>query len=85
MLQNARHRFLPGQLPEDRLVAADVGVNRKPLAGTHQQLEIHCGYGLFFAVPDYSIGFGYSVRFQMIQSNSQLTTDGLQPFFLQSG
>lgn len=35
----------------------------------HQQFDIHCGVGLSSAAPDYSIGFGYSVRFRVIRSN----------------
>jgi hypothetical protein len=34
----------------------------------HQQLDFHCGFGLSAAVPDHTIGFGYSVRFQAIRS-----------------
>jgi Putative MetA-pathway of phenol degradation len=34
----------------------------------HQQLDFHCNFGLSAAVPDYSIGLGYSVRFQLIQA-----------------
>ncbi len=34
----------------------------------HQQLDFHCGFGLSAAVPDHIIGFGYSVRFQVIRS-----------------
>jgi hypothetical protein len=34
----------------------------------HQQLDFHCGFGLSAAAPDHSIGFGYSVRFQVIRS-----------------
>jgi len=31
----------------------------------HQQLDIHSGFGLSSAAADYSVGFGYSVRFQV--------------------
>jgi len=34
----------------------------------HQQLDAHGGVGLSAAAPDYSVGFGYSVRFQMIRA-----------------
>jgi hypothetical protein len=34
----------------------------------HQQIDFHAGFGLSAAVPDYTIGFGYSVRFQLIQA-----------------
>jgi len=34
----------------------------------HQQLDLHGGVGLSAAAPDYSIGFGYSVRFQVIRA-----------------
>jgi hypothetical protein len=34
----------------------------------HQQLDLHCGFGLSSAVPDYSVGAGYSVRFQIFRS-----------------
>ncbi|QNI33353.1 transporter [Alloacidobacterium dinghuense] len=34
----------------------------------HQQLDFHWTFGLSAATPDYSIGIGYSVRFQVIQS-----------------
>ncbi len=33
-----------------------------------QQLDFHCGFGLSSAAPDHFIGFGYSVRFQVIRS-----------------
>jgi hypothetical protein len=44
----------------------DFGTAYKPTS--HQQLDLHCGFGLSSAVPDYSIGFGYSVRFQTVRS-----------------
>ena len=34
----------------------------------HQQLDFHWLFGLSAATPDYSIGLGYSVRFQPIRS-----------------
>jgi len=34
----------------------------------HQQLDLHCGFGLSSPAPVYSVGFGYSVRFQVIRS-----------------
>jgi hypothetical protein len=34
----------------------------------HQQLDLHCGFGLSSAAPDHSIGFGYSFRFQAFRS-----------------
>jgi hypothetical protein len=34
----------------------------------HQQLDFHCNFGLSGATPDHSIGFGYSVRFQVFRS-----------------
>jgi Putative MetA-pathway of phenol degradation len=34
----------------------------------HQQLDFHCGFGLSAAAPSHMIGFGYSVRFQVIRS-----------------
>jgi hypothetical protein len=43
----------------------DFGTAYKPTA--HQQLDLHCGFGLSSAVSDYSVGFGYSVRFQVIR------------------
>ena len=33
----------------------------------HQQLDFHAGFGLSSAAPDHFIGFGYSVRFQVIR------------------
>jgi hypothetical protein len=44
----------------------DFGTVYKPTL--HQQLDFHCGFGLSAATPDHSIGFGYSVRFQVIRS-----------------
>jgi hypothetical protein len=44
----------------------DFGTAYKPTP--HQQLDFHCGFGLSAATPDKSIGFGYSVRFQVIRS-----------------
>jgi len=34
----------------------------------HQQLDFHAGFGLSSAVPDHFIGFGYSVRFQVVRT-----------------
>jgi hypothetical protein len=34
----------------------------------HQQLDFHWNFGLSAAVPDHSIGFGYSFRLQAIRS-----------------
>ena len=45
----------------------DFGTAYKPTP--HQQLDFHCGFGLSSAAPDYSVGFGYSVRFQIFRSN----------------
>lgn len=44
----------------------DIGAAYK--LSLHQQLDFHCNFGLSAATPDYSIGFGYSVRFQVIRS-----------------
>jgi hypothetical protein len=44
----------------------DFGTAYKPTL--HQQLDLHFNLGLSAAVPDYSIGLGYSVRFQVIRS-----------------
>jgi Putative MetA-pathway of phenol degradation len=44
----------------------DFGTAYKP--SPHQQLDFHCGFGLSATTPDHSIGFGYSVRFQVIRS-----------------
>ena len=33
----------------------------------HQQLDFHAGFGLSSAAPDHFIGFGYSVRFQVVR------------------
>jgi hypothetical protein len=44
----------------------DFGTAYKPTP--HQQLDFHCGFGFSAATPDHSIGFGYSVRFQVIRS-----------------
>lgn len=41
----------------------DFGAAYKPTP--HQQLDVHCGMGLSAAVPDYVVGLGYSVRFQV--------------------
>jgi hypothetical protein len=32
----------------------------------HQQIDLHLSFGLSAAAPDYSVGLGYSVRFQVI-------------------
>lgn len=34
----------------------------------HQQLDFHAGFGLSAAAPSHMIGFGYSVRFQVIHA-----------------
>jgi hypothetical protein len=44
----------------------DFGTAYKPTP--HQQLDFHCNFGLSAGLPDHSIGFGYSVRFQVIRS-----------------
>ena len=44
----------------------DFGTAYKPTM--HQQLDFHCGLGLSSAAPDYSVGFGYSGRFQVFRS-----------------
>jgi len=44
----------------------DYGTAYKP--PPHQQFDLHFGFGLSAAAPDYSIGFGYSCRFQIIRS-----------------
>jgi len=44
----------------------DFGTSYKPTP--HQQLDFHCSFGLSAAVPNHSIGFGYSVRFQAFRS-----------------
>ena len=44
----------------------DFGTAYKP--APHQQLDLHCGFGLSSAAPNYSIGFGYSFRFQVFRS-----------------
>jgi Putative MetA-pathway of phenol degradation len=44
----------------------DFGTAYKPTP--YQQLDFHCGFGLSAASADHSIGFGYSVRFQVIRS-----------------
>lgn len=43
----------------------DFGTSYKP--SPHQQLDFHAGFGLSSAAPDHLIGFGYSVRFQVIR------------------
>jgi Putative MetA-pathway of phenol degradation len=42
----------------------DFGMTYKP--SPHQQVDFHCGFGLSASTPNYSIGLGYSVRFQAI-------------------
>lgn len=44
----------------------DFGTAYKP--SPHQQLDLHCGFGLSSAAPSFMIGFGYSVRFQAFRS-----------------
>ena len=44
----------------------DFGTAYKPTP--HQQLDAHGNFGLSAATPDYSIGFGYSFRFQAFRS-----------------
>lgn len=34
----------------------------------HQQFDVHCNFGLAAATPDFAIGFGYSVRFQVFRA-----------------
>jgi hypothetical protein len=56
----------------------DIGSAYKPTP--HQQLDLHVYIGLSAAVPDYSVGVGYSVRFQLIHARTEpkakpLTTD----------
>jgi len=44
----------------------DFGAAYKPTP--HQQLDLHCNFGLSASTPDHSIGFGYSFRFQAFRS-----------------
>ena len=44
----------------------DFGTAYKP--SPNQQIDLHCNYSLSAATPGHSIGFGYSVRFQVIRS-----------------
>lgn len=44
----------------------DFGTAYKP--SPNQQIDLHCNFGLAAATPSHSIGFGYSVRFQVIRS-----------------
>jgi Putative MetA-pathway of phenol degradation len=44
----------------------DFGTAYKP--SPHQQLDFHFGFGLSAAAPSHTIGFGYSVRFQVFRS-----------------
>ncbi len=44
----------------------DVGTSYKP--SPHQQLDLHCNFGLSAATPGPAIGFGYSFRFQVFRS-----------------
>ena len=37
----------------------------------HQQLDLHCGFGLSSAAPDYVVGFGYSVRLQVFKAKQE--------------
>jgi hypothetical protein len=44
----------------------DFGFAYKP--SPHQQLDFHSGFGLSAASTDYTVGVGYSVRFQIVKS-----------------
>jgi hypothetical protein len=44
----------------------DFGTAYKPTP--HQQLDLHCNFGLSAATPGHSVGFGYSFRFQAFRS-----------------
>jgi hypothetical protein len=46
--------------------AIDFGTAYKPTP--HQQLDLHCNFGLSAATLDHSIGFGYSFRLQAFRS-----------------
>jgi hypothetical protein len=46
--------------------SVDFGTAFKPTP--HQQIDVHGGVGLSAAVPDYTVGAGYSVRFQLIHA-----------------
>jgi hypothetical protein len=39
----------------------------------HQQIDLHASFGLSAAAPDYSVGLGYSVRFQVVRAASRRT------------
>lgn len=43
----------------------NMGASYKPTP--HQQIDFHFIYGLSAAAPDYSVGLGYSVRFQLVR------------------
>lgn len=44
----------------------DFGVACK--TSQHQQLDLHCGFGLSSVSPDYAVGLGYPVSFQAFKS-----------------
>jgi len=44
----------------------DFGTAYKP--SPHQQLDLHCGFGLSSAAPGHTIGIGYSFRFQAFRA-----------------
>jgi hypothetical protein len=44
----------------------DFGTAYKP--SPHQQFDFHCAFGLSAAVPDHTIGVGYSIRFQAVRA-----------------
>lgn len=46
----------------------DFGTAYKPTP--HQQIDLHCGFGLSSAASDYSVGVGYSVRFQIFRASA---------------
>ena len=43
----------------------NVGACMKPTP--HQQIDFHASFGLSAAAPDYSVGLGYSARFQVVR------------------
>jgi len=62
-----------GSFPERGGLAhiLNMGTCYKPTP--HQQIDFHFSVGLSSAAPDYSVGVGYSVRFQLVQVKKQRT------------
>ncbi len=60
-----------GSFPERGGTAQLVNLGACIKPTPHQQIDFHASFGLSAAAPDYSVGLGYSVRFQVVRASAK--------------